>query len=264
VTVDYDVLAVRYGQSASQRSRAFHRYHTYGEPDSPMQLDYFFWVIRNAEVTILVDTGFNPHAKNAKKPGQQCIIAPVDALYQLGISIESVSIIVLTHFHYDHIGNVAAFPNAQIVVQQREMDFWSGPYSRRPTLCAIVEASEVETLRELNRIGRVRQVDGTASIADGVRAQLVGGHCPGQQIVIVEGPPPIVLASDALHFYEEMERDMPFIGFTDLPAMYATYDELRDLEKRDNAIIVAGHDPSVMSRFVSVQGVAPGLAVRIG
>ncbi len=109
---------------------------------------------------------------------------------------------------------------------------------------------------------RVDFLDGNGVIVPGISAQLVGGHCPGQQIVVIDGQAPIVLASDALHFYEEMQRDMPFEVFTDLPRMYETYDLLRGLQDEQNAVIVAGHDPRVMEMFPAVPG-HEGLAVRV-
>ena len=59
----------------------------------------------------------------------------------------------------------------------------------------------------------------------------------------------VVLASDAVHFYEEVERDRPFAIIADLPAMYRAYDLLADLAARPGTSLVAGHDPLVRARF---------------
>ena len=58
-----------------------------------------------------------------------------------------------------------------------------------------------------------------------------------------------VLASDALHFYEEVERDRPFAILADLPAMYRAYDTLAQLAAQPGTHLVAGHDPEVRARF---------------
>ena len=42
----HEVLIVRYGARTTTRSDVFLNYHAYGEPDGPMEMDYFFWVIR--------------------------------------------------------------------------------------------------------------------------------------------------------------------------------------------------------------------------
>ena len=64
-----------------------------------------------------------------------------------------------------------------------------------------------------------------------------------------------VLASDALHFYEEVERDRPFAILADLPAMYRAYDTLAQLATQPGTRLVAGHDPLVRARFARY---APG------
>jgi glyoxylase-like metal-dependent hydrolase (beta-lactamase superfamily II) len=88
-------------------------------------------------------------------------------------------------------------------------------------------------------------------VAPGVELTEVGGHTPGQLITAVAAPDgsTAVLASDALHFYEEVERDRPFAILADLPAMYLAYDTLALLAGEPNTRLVAGHDPQVRTRF---------------
>ena len=70
------------------------------------------WVIRNPARTLLVDTGFS--ADMAVRRGRRYLASPVDLLKQIGIAAESVEDIVVTHMHYDHAGNIAAFPKARL------------------------------------------------------------------------------------------------------------------------------------------------------
>ena len=173
--------------------------------------------------------------------------------------------LVVTHLHYDHVGNLAAFPEAELVVPRKELDFWTGPQAARYQFAAHVEATEVGRLEEARRSGRVRLTDGTEEIVDGVTAIVVGGHSPGQQVTVVaaeEGD--VVLTSDAVHFYEELELDRPFGVVADLEAMYGAYDLVKRLGAAPGAIVVPGHDPEVMERFPDVGGQTSGLAVRVG
>jgi glyoxylase-like metal-dependent hydrolase (beta-lactamase superfamily II) len=83
----------------------------------------------------------------------------------------------------------------------------------------------------------------------GIRVEHVGGHTPGQVIVHVTARDgPVVLTSDAVHLYEELDRDRPYAIVSDVPAMYRGYDRVRALQD-EGARIVAGHDPAVMGRF---------------
>ena len=112
--------------------------------------------------------------------------------------------------------------------------------------------------------GRARTLGARTELAPGVTAIDVGGHSPGQLILAVETDGgPVVLASDAVHLYEEYERDRPFEVVADLAEMYRAYDVIRDLCRRPGAVMVPGHDPEVMDRFARLEGPAAGVAVRI-
>lgn len=107
-------------------------------------------------------------------------------------------------------------------------------------------------------------LDGPRTVAPGIEAVPVGGHTPGQLIVLVTtASGRTVLASDALHYYEELDLDRPFAFVADLPAMYRGFDLLRDLAGRPGHVLVPGHDPEVMRRFPVLEGTG-GHAVRVG
>lgn len=62
----------------------------------------------------------------------------------------------------------------------------------------------------------------------------------------------VVLASDAAHHHQEMDRDRPFYVYTDLLAMLEAYELLRHRGAHPNTWVVTGHDPAEMSRFEAV------------
>jgi glyoxylase-like metal-dependent hydrolase (beta-lactamase superfamily II) len=249
----YEALAVRYGSRGGvTRNDYYLRFQTYGEPDRAMTMDYFFWVLRGPEETILVDTGWDPEVAAAR--GRELHISPAEAMERLGVRAETVSRVVLTHLHWDHTGNLDRFPDAELVVQERELEFWGSPMGRRLQFSAHAEQSDLDQVLEADRDGRVRRLGGDAELAPGLEARLVGGHSPGQTILLVETEAgPVVLASDAIHYYEEMERDWPCSLLVDVAETYAGYELLRELEAGGRKI-VAGHDPLVMERFPRLAG----------
>jgi glyoxylase-like metal-dependent hydrolase (beta-lactamase superfamily II) len=99
--------------------------------------------------------------------------------------------------------------------------------------------------------GRTMLMDTEPALrAPGIELTQVGGHTPGQAIITVAtGAGPVVLASDAVHYYEELERDRPFSTVANLADMYAAFDQIRELAAEAGARIVAGHDPLVAERF---------------
>jgi glyoxylase-like metal-dependent hydrolase (beta-lactamase superfamily II) len=237
----WDVFAVRYGTRLTTRGDV---YVGADRPDAPLRMDYFFWVLRGEGGTVLVDTGFD--AAVGERRGRTTVIDPLAALHELGVTPDDVHEIVLTHLHYDHTGNVRRFPGAKVVVQGRDLAFWSG----LPADSEHGGHIERADLEEIDAREESSVLDGHALIASGVAAVLVGGHSPGQTALIVNGRErPVLLASDAVHYYEELERRLPFAIFTDLDEMAAGYDLLEQLVARSGAVLVPGHDPEVCDRF---------------
>jgi glyoxylase-like metal-dependent hydrolase (beta-lactamase superfamily II) len=223
-----EVLAVRYGTLAATKGDLYHQY----ESAEPQSLDYFFWVLRYDDFTVLVDTGFDPAV--AARRGRRCLIAPVEAVAAL--DLPPVRRVVVTHFHYDHVGNLPAFAGAELLVPARELAFWTGDHD--PAFDGHVEHDEVAWIAA----AQPATYAGGDEVAPGVTALALPGHAPGQMGLVADG---LVLASDAVHFYEELEQRRPFWVFTDLPAMRASYDVLEDA----GGVMVPGHDPLVMERF---------------
>ena len=179
------------------------------------------------------------------------------------MSPDTVSRVVLTHLHYDHTGNVDFFPDAELLVAARELDFWLGPLARRAQFAHAVEAAELGHVLAAADAGRVRRLEGGEEIAEGVHVVFLGGHSPGQIALGIDGRAGwTVLASDAAHFYEELERDRPFGVVADLAEMYEAYDTLRELTW-PGSHFVPGHDAEVMARYPPVEGPAGDFAVEI-
>lgn len=257
----YEVLAVRYGTVRSRKSELIYRYASYHEPDAEVEMAYYFWLLRRNGSTVVVDTGFDPDV--AARRGRTCLVAPVERLRALGVDPVTVETVIVTHFHYDHVGNVDAFPRATFIVPRRELDFWTGPLASRFQFASHVEADEIARLGRLVEHGRVRVTDGSEEILEGVTATTVGGHSPGQLVTTVAARDRVVaLASDAVHFYEELELERPFGVVADLAQMYAAYDALKELAG-SGAVVVPGHDPDVLRRFPAVDG-SDGNVVQLG
>jgi glyoxylase-like metal-dependent hydrolase (beta-lactamase superfamily II) len=54
----------------------------------------------------------------------------------------------------------------------------------------------------------------------------------------------VLLTSDAVHFAEELARDMPFVSITDLPATYLALQTVRELAAAGVVDrVISGHDP---------------------
>ena len=117
------------------------------------------------------------------------------------------------------------------------------------------EADEIAELAKIDEDGRLVTFVDQIEPVPGLVVTEVGGHTPGQAIVelsTTEGP--VLLASDAVHFYEELERTMPFSAVADLPAMYDAYELINDRLAASGAVLVTGHDTDTVRRFRSLPG----------
>lgn len=260
---DPEVIVVRYGTRQTTKSECYYNFGAYREPDAAMTMDYFFWIFRSAEQTIVIDTGFSPEAAIARK--RQPVVAPADALARLGIDPKDVKLLVLTHAHYDHAGNLGLYPNAKIVMSRKEFEFWGTDMGKRPQYGHHIDPLDIERIQALHREGRITLLDAPQNtLIPGIELYELGGHTPGQMAVVVEMPEgPVILASDAIHYYDELEQDRPFAVLDSLADMYRGYERIREWLQRPGAVVIPGHDPDVMNRFAPVDASDPSFAVRI-
>lgn len=177
---------------------------------------------------------------------------------------ESAPTVVLTHLHYDHVGGFDQFPNAEFHLQDREMAFATGRNMAESEFSHPFTARHVAEMVMAVHAKRVRFHDGDAELAPGVSVHHIGGHTDGLQAVRVRTATGwLVLASDASHYYENMESTRPFPIVFDVPAMIAGYDRLRSLAG-PGGVIVPGHDPIVFERHPPADASLSGVAVRLG
>lgn len=241
----YEVYAIRYAECTTRmRGDSFIFDSTHNVPHD---LDYFIWVIRNEERTILVDTGFD--SDEGARRDRPIFLEPAEALAEIGIAPDSVDTAIITHLHYDHAGGLDHFPNARLHLQEAEMVYATGPCMCHPVLQKPFTAEHVCQMARRVYDGKVAFHDGDAEIAPGVSVHKVGGHSRGLQTVRVEtANGPLVLASDAAHYYETYEERSPFPLVVDVEDMLKGYDLLTKLAG-DRKLVIPGHDPLVRERF---------------
>lgn len=244
---DWQVHAVKYAdRNARVRgdSFLFDDRHDVAHP-----MDYFIWVLRRESQVILVDTGYDSLEATAR--GRPIAMDPRAALAPLGVTAEAVDTVIVTHLHYDHAGGLHLFPNATLHLQAAEMAYATGPCMCHPTLAMPFTAGHVcEAIKRLYS-GKVQFHDGDAQVADGITVHRIGGHSRGLQAVRVRTQSGwLVLASDAAHFYENVQARKPFPIVVDLQDMLDGFATLERLATTPE-LIVPGHDPLVMHRFAT-------------
>ena len=260
----YQVVIVKYGTRETVRSDVYLNYSLYREDDGPIGMDYYFWIVRNAERTVIVDTGFSHRGGEVR---HRTLLASVSELFKkAGVDPGTSPDVIVTHAHYDHIGNLNHFPTSRVFMAEREFAFWSSRHAHRVLFHHSVEDEELAYLRQVSEEGRLFLFDEHLEVAPGIEVLVLGGHTPGQSVVRVqtdEGA--VLLASDAIHYYEEYETDKLFTSVSDLIEMYEGFDRIREMEEAGSIIhLVSGHDPDTLSRFTPATGELAGFAATIG
>ena len=255
----YEVMAIRYATRLTSRRECFLNYHLYHEPDADLVMDYYVWVVRNGDRTIVVDTGFTEEV--GVRRHRTMLRDPIIGLRQLGIEMVSLPQLVLTHAHYDHAGNVRHFERAKS--SWRDASSSSGPARLGAGSSLPFDGGCRHRAPPDPRCG-IEVPPGRRPLPPrtrhrGHRVERSHPRSACGQVATDGGS--VVLASDAMHYDEEVERDRPFAIVADLEGMYRSFDALREMQSQPGCVLVAGHDPAVMTRFPTLAG-QDGLAVR--
>jgi glyoxylase-like metal-dependent hydrolase (beta-lactamase superfamily II) len=206
----YDIYVIEYARSKDQPiASLLLGVHDRGNIDLP----FSFVMARAEDRVVLVDTGFMREGSGeamAKKFGIEQWISPIRMLNQLGVAAEDVTDIVLTHAHYDHMGSIDKFPNAQIYIQKREVLSWVEAMAMPQQFGFLTKALDAEDVHELLRTAeqhRLILLDGDQqNIVPGVHAYLgADSHTFGSQYVAVNSSRgSVVVAGDCAYSYANL------------------------------------------------------------
>ena len=254
----YEIYAIKYGDHQRRASENF----LGGDPhNAPMPIDYFVWAIKGPQRTWVVDTGFS--AESGRSRGRNYLRCPSEGLKALDIDPDKIEDVIITHMHYDHAGNHHLFPRARFHVQDKEMFYSTGRCMCHTRLGHSYDVEDVVAMVRRVYSGRVAFHEGEETLAPGLSVHFVGGHTMGLQMVRVwtrRGW--VVLASDASHYYANMEQARPF------PTVYNVADMLEG-HKRAYALadsrshVIPGHDPLVLKRYPAPHRDLQGIVARL-
>ena len=257
----YEVYAIKYAHHARRASENFIGGVPHDAHDGPMPLDFFDWLIRGEGREIVVDTGFS--AATAARRQRDHLRCPTVGLGLLNSDSRKIKDVVITHLHYDHVGNFDLFPAAIFHLQDREMQYATGRHMAQQVFRGAFDVEDVVGMVRNTYAGRVRFHDGDAEIAPGVSLHYIGGHTMGLQVVrVATRRGNVVLASDASHFYANMEQVRPFPIVFNVAEMVEGYARLRSLVDTP-AHIIPGHDPLVLERYPAPSAALQGVVVRL-
>jgi glyoxylase-like metal-dependent hydrolase (beta-lactamase superfamily II) len=243
----YEVYAVRYATLADFPVRALVEG---ADPGRKLDIAMTLWVLSGGGRTVLVDAGFYRPQLFRERNGVADYTRPDKALGRLGIRAEEVTDVVVTHMHWDHADGVDLFPKARAWIQRDEYTYYTRGAKLPGGKDGDTELDYVSALMKLNTLGRVRLVDGDArEILPGVTVYTGGRHTFASQYVGVNTKAGrVVIASDNLYLYENLDKHVPIGSTFDAKANLAAQDRMRQLAASPR-LIIPGHDPDVFVRF---------------
>lgn len=147
--------------------------------------------------TVLVDTGM----------GQESL---PDKLAAAGFTPDAITLVIITHCHFDHIGGIFnpddtyIYPNARYVMAQDEWTFWAD----EDRLAASESNPSTRVLRHLKAdLHKMILVADGDAVLPGITAVLMPGHTPGQMGLLIEsGGDRLLHIADAAHAVPQLSR----------------------------------------------------------
>jgi glyoxylase-like metal-dependent hydrolase (beta-lactamase superfamily II) len=169
-----------------------------------------------------------------------------ESLHDIGIDIDDIGVVALSHLHHDHAGGLKLFAGkVPVHAQRREVEYGLSNHPE-PERNAIARIDFDDP-----RIDWVL-ADGETEIAPGITAVPTYGHTPGHQSFVVEldatvGGGGFVFAFAAADLTENIEQELAIGGFIDVDPE-ETVEPIRRLKQLAAAKgyeLVPGHDPHV-------------------
>lgn len=206
------------------------------------QLAASCYLIKHGNQYLLWDAGLPAALKgapvDAKAPMAPTLrVTLVEQLAQLGIKPEQVTMLGVSHYHFDHIGQAAAFPQATLLIGKDDY----------AALKAGTPGTSTEPLAPWFSGGsKTEQVAGDKDVfGDGSVTMLdLPGHTPGHHGLLVKlaGRGNVLLTGDVAHFRENYDSDgIP--GFnTNRADSLAALSRFKGLAKNLKATVVIQHD----------------------
>jgi glyoxylase-like metal-dependent hydrolase (beta-lactamase superfamily II) len=248
--VTYDVYAIRYGTVKDfPLSALLAGADTARRTDLAMMV----WLLKGSDGRqVLVDAGFH-RADFVQRWKPADYVTPDRAVARAGGPADSITDLIISHIHWDHLDGIDLFPHARIWIQREEYEHYVD--STGHGLAPAIDTGDARLLDAARRAGRVTLIDGDArEILPGITVYTGGKHTFASQFAGVRTSfGTVVVASDNAYLYANLEGTRPIAQTLDSLSNLRAQARMKQIAG-DAGLIVPGHDPAVFVRFPSPGG----------
>ena len=214
--------------------------------DATLDLPFAICVARSPSQVVVLDAGFvNPELGKAFGVRNMVEYAPL--LAEVGVKLDEVDYVTISHLHFDHAGGTSRFPKAKFILQQRELEFAAAAMPHNSAARQAFTPEDVLAAVQLNWQGRVLLVDGDVEgVVPGVDVYLTPGHTKGTMTVClgtVKGR--VCYSSDAVYSYRNLDEDIPLGLAIDPYQAVESFKKIRGLLRGGK--LIPGHEPRIFS-----------------
>lgn len=233
-------------------------------------ISFTYLAIKGEGHNILIDVGTDAANKYTKKLSERDSITnwnpPEKVLANIGLKPEDIDTVIFTHAHYDHMDNMAAFPNAHFYIQSKELLGWIQAMSlgkKFSSLQMALNPDDVVTAVKMLAEGRMTLVDGEKkNLLPGIHVYpAYDGHTYASQMVEVEndgGENKRIAVGDLAYVDANLmgiDNDGVFVpvglGVGSPFNMMKTYEEILTRAGGDMQKIVLNHETSNWTKYPS-------------
>jgi glyoxylase-like metal-dependent hydrolase (beta-lactamase superfamily II) len=212
-----------------------------------------FWFLKGENGrNILIDAG---HIDTSKRITEG-YTRPDLVLKRLNINPSDITDIIITHPHNDHIGGIILFLNGKVWMQKKDYDYFVGGAWQENGSSLGFRKNDVHNMVEINLTGRLKLVDGDdMEIIPGIKVFTGSKHTFENQYLLVNCNSErnkILLASDAIWFYYNLNNLLPIPTFTFDPKAYVEAMKRMKTLVSNPDLIIPGHDDLIFSRFTKI------------
>jgi glyoxylase-like metal-dependent hydrolase (beta-lactamase superfamily II) len=201
------------------------------------------YLIRDGDRLLLWDTGLDGALARMPKDKEGSLLREriIPQLARIGVKPEQVSFVGISHYHYDHTGQLADFPRSTLLIGKGDWEVAQKWPPAKPRFAPWLEGGS-----------KVEPIEGDKDVFGDGRVVMLNmpGHTEGHHALLVRlASGPVLLSGDTYHFAQQVKnRGVPSFN-TDRADTLASMDRFDRIAANLNAKVIIQHEPADIAKL---------------